>query len=194
MSTATLKWTVPTLRTDGTVLLAAQIDHGDIFDSAADVPATPIGTVRGAVGTFTTGVLTVGVHNFTVTTTDTDGHVSAPSNVASVTVVAVEAPPNAVTDLTATLDVTSPVIIAATIPTSGPAAGGTTVTINGTDLTGATSVTFGALPATNVTIAADGSSLTAMTPPAPPGFTGAVDITIVTPNGKAVLPASFTYV
>lgn len=104
MSTATLVWTVPTTRTDGTPLSAAEIDHQDIFDSAADNPNTPIGTVTGAGNTFTTGVLTTGTHNFTVTVTDTTGHTSAMSNTATVTVPVTLAAPSAVTDLAATLN------------------------------------------------------------------------------------------
>ncbi len=36
-------------------------------------------------------------------------------------------------------------------PTAGPLAGGTTVTVTGTNLTGATAVDFGSTPATNFT-------------------------------------------
>jgi hypothetical protein len=80
----------------------------DVFD-LADNPAAPptnvqIGTIPGAGTSFTTGVLTVGVHNFTVVVQDTTGHRSAASNVASVTVPATAANPAAVTDLAATLN------------------------------------------------------------------------------------------
>lgn len=99
MSTATLTWTVPTTRTDGTPLSAAEIAMITIFDAGVQ-----IGTVTGAGSTFTTGVLTVGDHVFTVTVTDTTGHVSALSNAVTVTVVAVLAPPSAVTNLAAVLN------------------------------------------------------------------------------------------
>jgi len=108
MSTATLNWTVPTLRVDGSPLTPDQVLEIDIFDSP-DTTANPpinnlIGTVPGAGSTFTTQVLDVGVHNFTVVVRDTTGHSSAPSNVASVTVPATQANPAAVTDLTAILN------------------------------------------------------------------------------------------
>ena len=98
MATATLTWTPPTTRTDGTALTPDMIAGADIFDTASTTPNTPIGSVTGAAGTFTTGVLSVGVHNFTVVTNDTTGHSSAASNVASVTVVATLANPAAETD------------------------------------------------------------------------------------------------
>jgi large repetitive protein len=48
-------------------------------------------------------------------------------------------------------------------PTSGPTAGGTTVTVTGTNLQGS-AVTVGGLPATNILVAPDGTSLTFVTP------------------------------
>lgn len=99
MSTVSLSWTVPTTRTDGTALTAAEIANSTIFDNAVQ-----IATVPGATNSFTTGTLTVGVHNFSITVTDTTGHTSAMSNTASVTVLAVLAPPSAVTDLSAVLN------------------------------------------------------------------------------------------
>jgi len=99
MATATLNWTNPTTRTDGSPLAATDIDHIDVFDAGVN-----IGTVHGALTTFTTGLLTVGTHSFTITVTDTTGHTSAPSNIASVTVPITLASPSAVTDLTAVLN------------------------------------------------------------------------------------------
>lgn len=51
-------------------------------------------------------------------------------------------------------------------PSAGPVAGGTQVTITGTNFTGATSVSFGGAPATNVTVVND-TTITATTPAAP---------------------------
>ena len=65
-------------------------------------------------------------------------------------------------------------------PTSGPDAGGTTVTITGTDLSGTTDVEFGSTPATDVS--ADGPAQ--LTATAPPGA-GTVDITVTTPSGTS---------
>ncbi|MGW7003917.1 virginiamycin B lyase family protein [Streptomyces sp. NPDC054933] len=74
-------------------------------------------------------------------------------------------------------------------PTQGPAAGGTVVTITGTNLTGA-SVTIGGSPATNVSVNPGGTQITATTPPGTPG---PADVTVTTGGGTATLPAAFTY-
>lgn len=103
MSTVNLIWTDPTTRTDGAALAPGDIAGIDIFDDASATPGTPIGSVSGAGTTFSTGVLSVGVHNFTAIVRDTAGHSSASSNVASVTVPATLAAPAAITDLAATL-------------------------------------------------------------------------------------------
>ena len=72
-------------------------------------------------------------------------------------------------------------------PISGPTAGGNTVTIAGTDLTGAT-VAFGANPATGVVVHND-SSITAI---APAGAAGATTVTVTSVNGSD--STAYTYV
>ena len=76
-------------------------------------------------------------------------------------------------------------------PTSGPTAGGTTVTINGTNLTGVAGVGFGTVAAASFISVSD-STLTAVSP----AGTGIVDVTVTTPGGtSATSPADqFTYV
>ena len=74
-------------------------------------------------------------------------------------------------------------------PTTGPTAGGATVTIDGTNLSGASSVTFGGAAAT---ITANTSSQITVTTPA--GAAGAVDVVVTTVGGSATLPNSYTYV
>jgi hypothetical protein len=78
--------------------------------------------------------------------------------------------------------------LAAITPTLGPAAGGTTVTLTGGGLTGATAVTFGATPAASFTV----NSSTQITATTPAG-TGSVPVTVTTPGGtgNAVV---YTYV
>jgi hypothetical protein len=75
-------------------------------------------------------------------------------------------------------------------PNSGPATGGTAVTISGTDLTGATDVTFGGVSATNVTV----DSPTQITATSPFGV-GTVDVRVTTPGGTSATSAAdqFTY-
>lgn len=103
MSTATLTWVNPTARTDGTALAPADIASVDVFDSASPGPA--IGSVKGGdTVTFTTDVIAVGDHTFTVVVNDTTGHKSAPSGGATLTVAATLSPPNVATSLAATLN------------------------------------------------------------------------------------------
>lgn len=81
---------------------------------------------------------------------------------------------------------------AALTPPQGPDAGGTTVTITGTNLIpGATSVTIGGItvPASAVTVDATGTSLTFSTPAHP---AGPVAVTVTTPGGTSA-PLSYTY-
>jgi hypothetical protein len=76
-------------------------------------------------------------------------------------------------------------------PTSGPTAGGTTVTIRGTNLSGATNVLFGTVPATSFTVV----SSTKITAVSPAGASGSVDVLVTTPSGTsgAVSADQFTY-
>ena len=69
-------------------------------------------------------------------------------------------------------------------PASGPAAGGTSVTITGTNLTGATAVNFGATPAATFTV----NTATQITATSPAG-SGTVNITVTTPAGTSPLTA-----
>ncbi len=73
-------------------------------------------------------------------------------------------------------------------PSSGPPAGGTSVTITGSSFTGATAVTFGSTPASSFTVNSD-SQITAV---APPG-TGTVDVTVTTPYGTSATGSSDRY-
>ena len=80
--------------------------------------------------------------------------------------------------------------VASILPSGGPAAGGTTVTIRGSGFTGATQVIFGGSvargnsgsggPAASFTVVS-GSRMTAVSPPG----SGTVDVTVVTPAGAS---------
>ncbi|QIL19344.1 autotransporter domain-containing protein [Thermomonas sp. HDW16] len=73
-------------------------------------------------------------------------------------------------------------------PASGPAAGGTTVTITGTRLTGATAVNFGTTVASSFTVDTD----TQITATAPAG-SGTVDVIVTTPGGTSAA-SQYTYI
>ena len=77
-------------------------------------------------------------------------------------------------------------------PTSGPASGGTNITITGTGFNGATGVSFGSTPASNFTVNSD-TQITATSPAA--NLSGAVDVTVTTPNGTSATGSAdqFTY-
>jgi len=76
-------------------------------------------------------------------------------------------------------------------PTSGPATGGTTVTITGTNFSGARAVTFGGTMASGYTV----NSTTQITATAPAG-TGTVDVRVITAGGTSATSAAdqYTYV
>ena len=75
-------------------------------------------------------------------------------------------------------------------PAAGLAAGGTSVTITGYGLTGATAVSFGANPATSVVVVND----TTITCHSPAG-TGLVQVAVTTPGGQTppAIADHFTY-
>ncbi|AYV46331.1 hypothetical protein CFHF_15635 [Caulobacter flavus] len=77
-------------------------------------------------------------------------------------------------------------------PTAGPTTGGTTVTITGTNLSGATAVTFGATAATGFTV----DSATQITATAPANSAGTYDIRVTTVGGTSATSAAdqYTYV
>jgi len=74
-------------------------------------------------------------------------------------------------------------------PSSGPTAGSTSVTITGTNFTGATAVKFGATSATGFTV----DSATQITATSPAGAAGTVDVTVTNTNGTSTTGASDRY-
>lgn len=79
--------------------------------------------------------------------------------------------------------------VASISPSSGPASGGTAVTINGSNFTSGATVKFGAIAATSVTVNGN-TSITAVAPPSGPGK---VTITITNPDGKTSVFDGYTY-
>lgn len=78
-------------------------------------------------------------------------------------------------------------------PATGPAAGGTVVTITGDNLAGVTDVTFGGASGTalDVSGATGGEGTIQVTTPA--GTAGARDVVLVDPSGNLTLTGGFTY-
>ena len=75
-------------------------------------------------------------------------------------------------------------------PTSGTTSGGVTVTINGTNFTGATGVTFGGTNAASFTVV----SATQITAVTPARTAGAITVDVITPGGIARASDVFTFV
>jgi hypothetical protein len=75
-------------------------------------------------------------------------------------------------------------------PGSGPASGGTLVTIMGTNFTGATGVKFGSAAATLSKIVSD-SEINAVSPP---GQEGSVDVTVMNANGMSATSSTATFI
>jgi formylglycine-generating enzyme required for sulfatase activity len=85
---------------------------------------------------------------------------------------------------------TCPAVITAVTPAAGPLAGGTAITISGSQLGGVQSVTIGGVTATSV-VGVNATTITAVTPPSK--SIGARDVVVTTTAGTATLPSGFVY-
>ena len=84
----------------------------------------------------------------------------------------------------------APPTVTTVAPAAGPAAGGQSVTITGTNLTGATAVRFGGTAATAFTV----DSATQITATTPAHAAGAVAVAVTTPGGTGSKANAYTYV
>jgi hypothetical protein len=80
-------------------------------------------------------------------------------------------------------------VVAALSPTSGPIAGGTSVTATGTGFTGATGVSVGGVPATQLSAITD----TSITFVVPASVAGPAGVVVTGPNGSSDNKTVFTY-
>jgi hypothetical protein len=191
----------------------AQADDQPIALSTIPVNATVGTPFTGAVGTFTVSdpLLDLSQYVASISWGDNDGSVATismePSGAFLVsgthtysrtgtfnTTVLVDnvSGPNAVAHGLATVTAAPPApAVSGISPTSGPEAGGTSVTITGTDFTGATDVEFGSTPASDFTFV----SSTQITATAPAG-NGIRDVTVTTPSGTSAISRAdlYTYV
>jgi hypothetical protein len=91
--------------------------------------------------------------------------------------------------VTAAIQIDAGITIDTVSPSSGPASGGTGVTLTGSGFTGATSLTFGGTAATSLNVVSS-TSVTAVTPA---HATGAVNVVITTPSGSGTKTNGYTY-
>jgi hypothetical protein len=97
---------------------------------------------------------------------------------------AVSDPSNEVTPASAL----APVLFSSS-PSAGPQSGNTPVVLTGSNLTGASQVLFDQTPATGLVV----NSANQITAVSPNHAGGTVDITVITPAGRDILEAGFTY-
>jgi len=123
--------------------------------------------------------------------TDTPSQITAvsPAGTGTVSVTVVTASNGSFTDPNAFTYVPAPTVTGVA-PNSGPAKGGTSVTITGSNFSGATAVRFGANATGSFTV----NSPTQITASSPAG-TGTVDVTVTTPGGTSATSAAdqFSY-
>jgi len=135
------------------------------------------------------GTVTIGGAAATVSaTTATSITATTPTGSAGAQNVVVTTTAGAVTS-TGGYTYVNPPTVSNVSPSSGPIAGGTIVTITGTNLTGATAVSFGGTTATSFTV----NSATSITATAPAHAAGASAVAVTTVGGTATSAGAFSY-
>jgi streptogramin lyase len=191
--------------TADTALIADPHDSGRLGAAWAFAPSPAVTSLNADAGPAVGGIpVTITGSNFTGVTAVTFGSANATSfTVNSESSITTMAPPG-----TGTVDVsvttaegTSPSVpadrfsygpaVTAVSPDSGALAGGTSVTITGAGLRGATAVRFGSVSARSFTVNSE-SSITAVAP----SGTGTVDVSVTTPQGLTAASSAdrFLYV
>ena len=156
--------------------------------------STAGGTAITITGTSLTGATSVTVGGVAATSVAVVSSTSitavTPVGTAGAKSVEVTTPGGTATATNAFTYITPVPTITSLSPLFGSTAGGTAITITGTSLTGATSVTVGGVAATSVVVVSS-TSITAVTPA---GTVGAQSIEVTMPSGSASLASAFTYV
>ena len=175
---------------------------GSVTISGVSVPAGPAagGTLVTVNGTGFTG--TTGVHfgavpaSYYEVSSDTEIQVQSPASTVTGTPIDIIVTNTRASSVASANDqfvyVGQPVVTGVT-PASGPVAGGTSVTISGSNFTGATQVSFGSMACTVFTVDSD-TQITIDSPVATNA--GAVDITVTVPIGGTSATSAadqFTY-
>jgi hypothetical protein len=178
---------------------------GSLSSGFAYVVAPTVSSVSPASGSTAGGTaVTITGANFATGATVTFGSTAA-TNVTVVSSTSITATTPAEGAGAVTVTVTNPGALAGSLangftyvilptvtsvsPTNGPTAGGTAVTITGTNFATGATVTFGSTAATNVVVVS-GTSITATTPA---GSAGAVTVTVKVNGQSGSLNNGFTY-
>ncbi|WP_369986802.1 autotransporter domain-containing protein [Pseudomonas xanthosomatis] len=131
-----------------------------------------------------TAATSVNVVNATTITATTPAHAAGTVNVTVTTPGGTNTLPNGYTYVTPAPTLSS------VSPNTGSTAGGTSVTLTGTNFSGATAVTFDGISATGIVVV-NATTITATTPA---HAAGAVNVVVTTPGGTAPLSNGYTYV
>ena len=151
----------------GNLITIVGTDLSDALSVSVDsVPATNMQIVSPTMVTAVTPVGTVGAKNVSVITT------------------------NGTATATNAFTYVAPPTISSVSPISGGVNGGTSITITGTNFTGATTVKVGGVATANLVVVSS-SSITTI---APGGTVGAKSVVVTTPGGTATAENAFTYV
>ncbi len=174
------------------------------------LPAPTVGSVSPTGGTTAGGTaVTITGTNFVAGATVSFGGAAATNvSVASATSITADTPADTPAHAAGTVDVvvTNPDLqsgtlasgytyaaaptVASVSPASGPAAGGTAVTITGTNFVAGATVSFGGAAATNVSVA----SATSITADTPAHAAGPVDVVVTNPDLQSgTLASGYTY-
>jgi len=195
----------------GTVDVTVSTGAGTSATSSADqytyIPVPTVTSVSPANGRTAGGTtVTIGGTNLNGATTVSFGGVSAaiisdtatsitattPAHASGTVDVTVTTPAGGTSATSAADQFTyfAPPTVVSISPNAGQTAGGVTVTIIGTNFTGATGVNFGSNPATFTV-----NSTSQITATSPAASAGVVDVTVMTPGGRSATSASdqFTY-
>ncbi|MNW94848.1 IPT/TIG domain protein [compost metagenome] len=139
--------------------------------------ALPAGLNLSSSGLLSGTPTALGTYNFVIKSTDVTGGNGPYNTSRSYSMVINAQPPPTITGVT---------------PASGPASGGTAVTITGTGFTGVTALKFGANNGVAVTVV----NATTMTATSPAGSAGTVNVTVTAAGGTSATDAAnqFTYI
>jgi hypothetical protein len=167
VSAQTLTWNANTEAN----LAGYRVEYGTVSGS----PSTTVDVGRVTSRQFT-GLQAGATYYFRVVAYNTSGQSSTPSAQVSHTVPGTPSTP-------------APTLTSVS-PTSGPTAGGTTITLTGTNFVSGATVRVGGAAATSVSVA----SATRITARTPVGTAGARDVVVTNPSGQAATRAgAFTY-